>query len=90
MLIGVVQNGRTLTIVSFHKRGCCTYSDTPTGDRSSFELDRPLTGSPCARLIARRRMRVVTTQDHTAPPTARRERSAYLPRLNGERISRGI
>jgi hypothetical protein len=30
MLIGAVQKGSTLTIVSFHRRGCCTYSTTPT------------------------------------------------------------
>jgi hypothetical protein len=30
MLIGAVEHGKTLTLVSFHQRGCCTYSDTPT------------------------------------------------------------
>jgi hypothetical protein len=30
MLIGAVQTGDTLTIVSFHRHGCCTYASTPT------------------------------------------------------------
>jgi hypothetical protein len=32
MLIGAVQNGRTLTVVSFHRRGCCTYASSPTSE----------------------------------------------------------
>lgn len=32
MLIGAKQTGNELTIVSFHKSGCCTYSDRPTSE----------------------------------------------------------
>jgi len=34
MLIGAVQHGPQLVLVSFHLRGCCTYSDTPTSQVS--------------------------------------------------------
>jgi hypothetical protein len=32
MLIGAKQAGDELTLVSFHKSGCCTYSSTPTAE----------------------------------------------------------
>ena len=40
MLIGVTQDGRNLTVVSFHRRGCCTYASTPTSSITLTKIGR--------------------------------------------------